>query len=198
MPNALCALAAVVACIAAIPAASARTTGTITYVVDPNHTYPSFEADHMGMSTWRGKFDKSSGTIAMDRAAGTGTINIQVETNSVEFGLAQMDKVAKSKELLDTAKYPTASFKGKLEGFDKDGIPARAVGTLQLHGVRKPVTFEIHKFKCMPHPIFKRDWCGADAVTTINREEFGMDTGKAYGFDMNVELRVQVEAIAVE
>ncbi len=191
-------LATALACLAAAPAASARPSGTVTYIVDPSHTYPSFEADHMGMSTWRGKFNKSSGTIAMDRAAGTGTIDIQVVTSSVSFGYAEMDKVAKSKELLETAKYPTASFKGKLEGFDKDGIPARAVGTLQLHGVKKPVTFEIHKFKCLPHPIFKRDWCGADAVTTINREEFGMDAGKAYGFDMSVELRVQVEAIAVE
>ena len=198
MPNAFRALAAALACIAATPAASARTSGTVTYVVDPSHTYPSFEADHMGMSNWRGKFNKSSGTIAMDRAAGTGTVNIQVETGSVSFGYPQMDKVAKTKELFDTAKYPTASFKGTLEGFDKDGIPARAVGTLQLHGVKKPVTLEIRKFKCMPHPMFKRDWCGADAVTTINREEYGMDTGKAYGFDMNVELRIQVEAIAVE
>jgi polyisoprenoid-binding protein YceI len=192
------ALAAALACLAAIPSAPARTTGTITYVIDPSHTYPSFEADHMGMSNWRGKFNKSSGTIAMDRAAGTGTVSIQVETNSVSFGFDKMDEVARSDELLDAARYPTASFKGKLEGFDKDGIPARAVGTLQLHGVKKPVTFAIRKFKCMPHPMFKRDWCGADAVTTINREDFGMVAGKPYGFDMNVELRVQVEAIAVE
>jgi polyisoprenoid-binding protein YceI len=191
-------LAAVLACVAATPAVIARPSGTITYIIDPTHTFPSFEADHMGMSTWRGKFNKTSGTIAMDRAAGTGTVDIQVDTGSVSFGNAEMDKVANSKDLLETDKYPTANFKGKLEGFDKDGNPARAVGTLQLHGVKKPVTFEIHKFKCLPHPIFKRDWCGADAVTTINREEFGMDAGKAYGFDMNVELRVQVEAIAVE
>jgi len=170
----------------------------VTYVVDPAHTYPSFEADHMGISTWRGKFDKSSGTITMDRAASTGTVSIQVETGSVDFGLGKMNEAARTDELLDTARYPTADFKGKLEGFDKFGKPARAVGTLTLHGVKKPVTMEIRKFKCMPHPMFKREMCGADAYVTINREDFGMTAGKEYGFDMNVELRIQVEAIAVE
>ena len=35
-----------------------------TYQFDPSHTYPSFEADHFGgLSVWRGKFDKSSGTV---------------------------------------------------------------------------------------------------------------------------------------
>ena len=170
----------------------------VTYVVDPDHTYPSFEADHMGISSWRGKFDKSSGTITMDRAASTGTVSIQVDTNSVDFGLGKMNEAARTDELLDAAKYPVAEFKGKLEGFDKSGRPTRAVGTLTLHGVKKPVTMEIRKFKCMPHPMFKREMCGADAYATINREEFGMAAGKEYGFDMNVDLRIQVEAIAVE
>jgi polyisoprenoid-binding protein YceI len=189
------ALAMVAACATTLAPAHAA---NVTYVVDPAHTYPSFEADHMGISTWRGKFDKSSGTITMDRAASTGTVSIQVETGSVDFGLGKMNEAARTDELLDTNKYPTADFKGKLEGFDKSGKPARAVGTLTLHGVKKPVTMEIRKFKCMPHPMFKREMCGADAYVTINREDFGMTAGKEYGFDMNVELRIQVEAIAVE
>ena len=188
-------LLATVACaMTLIPARAAN----VTYVVDPAHTYPSFEADHMGISSWRGKFDKSSGTITMDRAASTGTVSIQVETGSVDFGLGKMNEAARTDELLDAAKYPVAEFKGKLEGFDKSGRPARAVGTLTLHGVKKPVTMEIRKFKCMPHPMFKREMCGADAYVTINREDYGMTAGKDYGFDMNVELRIQVEAIAVE
>ncbi|PMQ06631.1 hypothetical protein DyAD56_03985 [Dyella sp. AD56] len=37
-----------------------------TYVIDPAHTYPSFEADHFGgLSTWRGKFDRTSGKVAL-------------------------------------------------------------------------------------------------------------------------------------
>jgi polyisoprenoid-binding protein YceI len=187
-------LATLVLCVIVPGAARAA---NVTYVVDPTHTYPSFEADHMGISVWRGKFDRTAGKISMDRAAGTGTVDIEVDTASIDYGLDAMNKVARSDELLDAAKYRQAIFKGKLEGF-ADGSPTRAVGTLELHGAKKPVTLEIRKFKCIPHPMFKREACGADAYATINREDFGMDAGKAYGFSMDVNLRIQVEAIAVE
>jgi polyisoprenoid-binding protein YceI len=169
----------------------------VTYNLDPMHTYPSFEADHMGISTWRGKFDKTSGSITMDREAGTGTLAIVVDMRSADFGLEAMNKSARSKELFDAAKYPKATFTGKLEGFT-NGVPARAVGTLEMHGKTNPVTLEIKKFKCIPHPMFKREACGADVYATIDREQFGMDAGKAYGFSMAVDLRIQVEAIATK
>jgi len=186
-------LAATVLAALSLPAAAAP----VTYVVDPMHTYPSFEADHMGLSMWRGKFDRSSGTITMDRAAGTGTVDITVDTASIDFGLDSMDKAAKSAELFDTTKYPQAVFKGSLEGFD-GGNPTRVAGTLTLHGVTRPVTLDIRTFKCIPHPMFKREACGADVYARINREDFGIDAGKAYGFNMNVDLRIQVEALAAK
>jgi len=171
---------------------------TVTYAIDPMHTYPSFEADHMGgVSTWRGKFDNTQGTVTLDREAGTGTVDIRIDPNSIDYGLAAMNKAARSDELLDTAKYPRAAYKGKLEGF-ADGKPTRVVGTLELHGVTRPVTLDIRKFKCMPHPMLKRELCGADAYATINREDFGMPAGKDWGFDMKVDLRIQIEAIATQ
>lgn len=59
----------------------------VTYNVDPEHTYPSFEVDHFGgMSVWRGKFNQNSGTIVLDRDAGTGTVDIKIETASIDLG----------------------------------------------------------------------------------------------------------------
>jgi polyisoprenoid-binding protein YceI len=84
-----------------------------TYNIEPNHTYPSFEADHFGISTWRGKFDKTSGTIVLDRAAKTGSVDITIDTSSVDFGHAKMNEKARGKDLFDVAQYPTATFKGK-------------------------------------------------------------------------------------
>ncbi len=169
---------------------------TVAYDVDPTHTYPSFEADHMGgLSVWRGKFDRSSGAITMDRAAGTGTVDIVIDMNSADFGLAALDKEARGTQLFDTKKYAKATFKGTLADF-VDGAPTHAPGTLTLHGVTLPVTLDIRKFKCMPHPMLKREVCGADAYATIQRDAFGMPSGKDYGFDMAVNLRIQVEAIA--
>ena len=69
-------------------------------------------------------------------------------------------------------------------------------GTLTMHGVTKPLDLKILSFKCMPHPLLKREVCGADALGTLNRDDFGIDSGKACGFGMTTTLRIQVEAIA--
>jgi len=181
----------------ALFAATAAGAAPVTYDIDPQHTFPSFEADHMGISTWRGKFDRTSGTVTMDREAGTGTVAIVVDMKSGDFGLEALNKVARGKELFESDKYPRATFKGTLEGF-VDGAPTRAVGTLELHGRTNPVTLDIRKFKCIQHPMFKREDCGADVYATLDREQFGMPAGKEYGFSMAVELRIQVEAIAAK
>jgi polyisoprenoid-binding protein YceI len=181
----------------ALLSTAAAQAAPVTYVIDPMHTYPSFEADHMGISTWRGKFDRTSGTVTMDRAAGTGSLDIVVDMKSGDFGLEALNKMARTKELFESDRYPKAVFKGTLEGFT-DGAPTRAVGTLEMHGHTSPVTLEIRRFKCIPHPMFKREDCGADVFATIDREQFGMDAGKAYGFSMAVDLRIQVEAIAAK
>ena len=94
----------------------------------------------------------------------------------------------------DTAKFPTATYTGTLADF-VDGRPTRVVGTLTLHGVSKPLELKIGRFKCIPHPIFKRELCGADATGTFNRSDFGLNAGKDYGFNMDVALRIQVEAL---
>ena len=178
--------------LAALPAVA----GSVTYEIDPAHTFPSFEADHMGVSVWRGKFNRSSGQVTLDKAAGTGTLAVDIDLASIDFGYDALNESMAKPEYFDTAHHPTAHYTGKLAGF-VDGEPTQVVGTLTLRGVTRPVTLEIKSFKCMPHPIFKRDWCGADAHATFDRAAFGIDAGKDYGFDMDVALRIQVEAVAV-
>jgi polyisoprenoid-binding protein YceI len=165
-----------------------------TYDIDPNHTYPSFEADHMGISMWRGKLDKSSGKLVLDKDAGTGTVEITVDLKSIDFGQDALNKWAVGPEFFDTAKYPTAVYKGKLEGFKPGGNP-KVTGELTLHGVTKPVAMKVNLFKCIEHPMLKRDYCGADALATFQRDAFGLSAGKDYHFNMEVTLRIQVEAI---
>jgi polyisoprenoid-binding protein YceI len=169
-----------------------------TYKIDPDHTYPSFEADHFGgLSVWRGKFNKTSGTVLLDKAAGTGTVDITVDMKSADFGQDQLNKGAQGKELFESNLYPQATYTGKLADF-VDGAPTRVVGKLTLHGVTQPLDLKINSFKCMPHPMLKREVCGADALATFKRDAFGMAAGKDYGFKMDVTLRIQVEAIAAK
>ncbi|ANH71358.1 MULTISPECIES: YceI family protein [Ralstonia] len=187
-------LRTLVAALSAV-AATAAFAAPSTYQLDPTHTYPSFEADHMGgLSKWRGKFDKSSGTFTLDREAKKGSIDVTVQTDSISFGLPKMDEHAKSAEMFDVAKFPTATFKSTDIKFKGD-VPTEAVGQLTLHGVTKPATLKINAFKCMPHPMMKVEVCGADAELTFNRDEFGIDYGKKYGFNMETKLKIQAEGL---
>jgi polyisoprenoid-binding protein YceI len=166
-----------------------------TYDVDPNHTYPSFEADHFGgLSVWRGKFDKSSGTIVIDKDKGAGTVDITIDAASIDFGHAKLNEHAKSAEIFDVQKFPTATYKGTLAKF-KDGAPTEVEGQLTLHGVTKPVKLTINQFKCILNPMIKKEVCGADASATFNRSDFGVSFGDKYGFKQEVKLQIQVEAI---
>jgi polyisoprenoid-binding protein YceI len=167
----------------------------VTYDVDPSHTYPSFAADHMGgLSVWRGKFDKSSGTIVLDKDKSTGTVDITVDTTSIDFGHEKLNEHAKSPDMFDVAKFPTAAFKGKLVNF-KNGAPTEVQGEFTLHGVTKPLTLKINQFLCKPNPMTKKEVCGADASATFNRKDYGLGFGDAYGFKMDVQLAIQVEAV---
>ena len=177
-------------------AASTAGAAPVTYRIDPDHTYPSFEADHMGgLSVWRGKFNTSRGTVTFDRARQVGTVDVTVDMASVDFGQDKLNGYAQGPELFDATRWPEAHYTGQLAGF-AHGAPTRVDGTLTLHGVSRPLTLAIRSFKCMPHPLFKREVCGADALATFQRDDYGMPAGKDYGFSMAVTLRIQVEAIA--
>ena len=182
----------VLASIAALLGASAFA-APVTYTLDPQHTYPSFEADHFGgLSVWRGKFDATSGKVVYDKDAKSGSLEVTVDMSSIDFGMPKLNEHAKSAEMFDAAKFPTAKFSGKFTKFNA-ATPTEAQGTLTMHGVTKPVTLTINSFKCMQSPLSKKEVCGADASATINRADFGVNYGEKYGFKQEVKLQIQVE-----
>jgi polyisoprenoid-binding protein YceI len=174
-------------------ACAAAFAAPVTYVLDPKHTYPSFAADHMGgLSVWRGKFTGTTGKVVYDKQAKSGTIDVTVDISSVDFGNEKLDEHAKSAEIFDVAKFPTATYTGKFTKFDASG-PTEAQGTFTLHGVSKPLTLKLDSFMCKPSPMTHKEVCGADASASFDRSEYGIDFGKAYGFKMWVKLEIQVE-----
>ena len=189
----LCALIAISGLASASPA---------TYTIDPNHTHPEFEADHLGgVSIWRGLFKRTSGTIVLDAAAQTGTLDVAIDIASVEFGNDKLNEEAVTSTappIFEAQKYPTAYYKGTLGGFI-NGSPTTVAGLLTLHGITKPVALRIASFKCVVDlPATQKHVCGADASGTFNRADFGITIGQRYGFKMEVTLHIQVEAILVE
>lgn len=178
----------------------------VAYTIDPTHTYPSFAADHMGLSIWRGKFNHTTGTVTLDRAARTGTVHIVTEVASIDFGNAPLKQMVLRAAMppslcktecafFDAAKYPKAVYEGRLADF-VHGEPTRVIGRLTLHGVTRPLDLNIESFKCIPDPLLKpRERCGAEVSASFDRAAFGIDAGKSFGIDMKVNLQIQVEAV---
>jgi len=163
-----------------------------TYQIDPDHTYPSVAVPHLGISTFRGKFTKTTGTMTLDRAAKTGSVDVKVDAASVDMGHDKLNEHLRSPDFLDVAKYPTINYKGTLK-FAGDK-PKTVDGQLTLHGVTKPLTLTINSFTCMEHPIYKKEVCGADAEAEFNRSDFGV--GKYGEGDLGkMKVQVQVEAL---
>jgi polyisoprenoid-binding protein YceI len=181
----------------AVIAGSAMATPT-TYNLDPRHTYPSFEADHFGgISVWRGKFTKSSGVVTLDVAAKTGTVDVSIDTASIDTGNVPLDTRVKSADFLDASKYPSATFKGSALRFDGD-TPVEVSGDFTFHGVTKPLTLKIDSFKCFINPLIKKEVCGAEASAQFDRADYGVTWGTNYGFKTLTRLQIQVEGVKAD
>lgn len=181
-----------------VAAAGSATAAPVTYDIDPAHTYPAFEADHMGgLSVWRGKFNHTKGKVVLDRAARSGEVNVTVDASSIDFGHDELNEHARGADLFDVAQYPTAVYTGRISKWNGD-VPAEVDGQFTLKGVTKPLTLTINSFLCKPHPMIRKEVCGADASARFNRDEWGVDYGKNFGFKMATRLLISIEAIKAE
>ena len=167
------------------------------YVVDPTHTFPNIEFSHMNISVWRGKFNKTTGDIMLDRTAKTGTVDIKVDPASINFGLDDMDEKARSDAFFNVAEFPDAGYRGTIQ-FDGDKLVA-IEGEITLLGVTRPLSLTINSFNCIQHPMLNKQVCGADAQGELNWSEYGMEWSKyGEGDAGRVKLQIQVEALKQE
>ncbi len=181
----------------AVAAATAMTAGAAqaaNYAIDPTHTFVTFEIGHFGATTNRARFDKKQGTVEFDRAAKTGKVEISIDTTSVNSGTPPFDKHLQSADLFDAAKHPTIKFVSDKFSFNGDKV-SEVTGQLTLLGKTAPVTLKATQFNCYDSPMLKREVCGGDFETTIDRAQWGMNYGVEWGFPKNVRLVVQIEAV---
>lgn len=180
-------IAAALFAAAALPAAAAPE----TFVIDGMHTFPTFSYSHFGYSVQSSKFAKTSGKVVLDKAAKAGSVDVLIDTKSVETGAALFNEHIQGEDFLDTAKFPTATFKSTKVNFDGDKV-ASVEGSLTLKGITKPVTLTVTGFQCMPHPMAKKDACGANATTKVKRTDFNMGKYAPYvGDDVTISLAIE-------
>ncbi len=164
-----------------------------TFVIDNSHTFPSFSYSHFGYSKQLSRFDKTTGTIVLDKAAKTGSVDVTIDTTSVNTGSTLFNEHIQGADFFDTAQYPTATFKSTKVHFKGDK-PVAVDGDLTIKGVTKPVTLKMESFHLMPHPMLKKDALGANAVTKVKRSEFNMGKYTPHVGD-DVPIEIAVEAI---
>lgn len=162
------------------------------YVIDPTHTYASFEIDHLGFSTQRGQFNQSSGTVEFDPDAKTGRIDITIDTASLDTGFALRDEILRSDTWFNAKDFPKILFRSQSLVFTDNQLSA-VEGTLTMLGEARPMRLEISRFKCGFNLAKRKQGCGADAVGVLRRSEFGLNNGLPFIGD-EVRLRIQVEA----
>ena len=165
-----------------------------TFVVDGTHTFPRFSYSHFGFSTQLSHFNKTTGKVVLDKAAKTATVDIEIDTKSVDTGYAPFNEHIQGEDFLDTAKYPTATFKSSKVVFEGDK-PIAIEGLLTLKGVTKPVTLTVSSYEAMPHPMVKKDAIGANAWTVVKRSEF--NAGK-YAPNVGDEVRIDIAIEAIK
>lgn len=182
-------LAAAFAAAVAAPALAAPE----TYVIDGSHTLPRFSYSHLGYSTQMSRFDKTTGKITYDKVAKTGSVDITIDTKSVNTGSSVFNEHIQGADFFDTANYPTATFKSTKVNFDGDK-PSTIEGNLTIKGVTKPVVLKVTSFQAMPHPMLKKDAIGANASVVIKRSEFNAGKYAPYVSD-DVTIDIPVEAV---
>jgi len=164
-----------------------------TYVIDPTHTFARFSYSHFGLSTQLSRFNQTSGTVVLDKSAKTASVDITIDTKSVDTGYATFNEHIQGPDFLDTAQYPTATFKSTKVDFAGDK-PTAVHGNLTIKGVTRPVTLKVSNYVNMPHPMLKKDAIGADASAVIKRSEF--NAGKyAPNVGDDVTISVALEAV---
>jgi polyisoprenoid-binding protein YceI len=181
--------ALILATVAAAPALAAPE----TFAVDSTHTFPRFSYNHLGYSIQMSRFDKATGTVTLDKAAKAAAVDIVIDTKSVNTGSATFNEHIQGEDYLDTAKYPTATFKSTKVNFEGDK-PASIEGNLTLKGITKPVTLTVTSFHAMPHPMLKKDAIGANATTKVKRTDFNMGKNAPYVGD-EVTIDIAIEAV---
>lgn len=165
-----------------------------TYVLDSTHTFPRFSYNHMGLSKQILSFKKTTGSVVLDKAAKQAHVDITIDMTSINTGFDDFDGHIQGADFLDTATFPTATFKSTQVNFDGD-TPVSIDGDLTIKGITKPITLTVTSFFNGAHPMLKKDSVGANATAVIKRSEF--NAGKfvpAVGDE--VTLDIALEAIA--
>jgi polyisoprenoid-binding protein YceI len=163
----------------------AATAQVENYVIDPFHTVPYFEIEHLGFAMIRGRFAKTTGKFTVDHSGKAGAVEIVIPTATVDTGDPDRegrprtrDEHLRTPDFFNATEFPTMTYRSSAVKFAGDN-PEVIEGNLTLLGVTKPVSMKIERWRCGPDPRTqgKRYQCGGNASGSFKRSDFGMKFG---------------------
>ncbi len=161
------------------------------YKIDSSHAFTYFEVNHLGLSTFRGRFDKTTGSATLDRAKQQGSVEVTIDVNSVSTGVEKLDTHLKNADFFDVEHFPVITFKSSDFRFEEDEL-VQVVGDLTMHGQTRSVTLEVRSFVCKDHPMTRKPACGLDAELQIRRSDFGIKYAlPAVGDEVTIHIEVE-------
>jgi polyisoprenoid-binding protein YceI len=165
-----------------------------TWQIDPAHTASEFAVRHMGISTVRGVFEKTGGTVEYDPQAPTKTqVEVMIDAATVNTRVDMRDKDLRSANFLDVARYPTITFKSKRTEVEGTG-KLKITGALTIHGVTKEVTLDVAGPSSVMNDPMGTSHMGAEATTKINRKDFAVNGAPSVvGDDIEITLDVEMK-----
>jgi polyisoprenoid-binding protein YceI len=164
-----------------------------TYVIDPGHTVATFEALHQGTSTQRGRVTAREGSVTLDRAARTGKADVLLDAASVSVASSALEGVLKSARAFNVAQFPVIRFVGTSFAFQGDKVVA-VDGMLTVLDRTQPVSLKATRFNCYENGQLKREVCGGDFETTVQRSQLGLGFSPGGAAD-DVHVLLQIEGI---
>lgn len=164
----------------------------VTYRLDPSHSFVHFEWPHAGLSTLRGRFDKTAGRVTLDRGAAGGSGRVEVRLDSVNTGRPALDAALRQALGADVAVFDIDTL--RMDG----GRVQQAKGLLRWAGRRQPLDLQARHFNCYTSPLFRRPVCGGEFSATLDPAALGLDLQAGFGLGAPLTLQVQVEAVRTE
>jgi len=177
--------------------ASATTT---TFDIDPSHTSAQFAVKHLVVSTVRGVLGQVTGTLQFDESdPAKSTVEVTIDAGGVNTNDAKRDEHLRGPDFLDTARYPTVTFKSKSAERVSEG-KYKVTGDLTLKGVTKEVVLDVEGATTPIKDPFGNIKLGGVARTKINRQDFGVSWsrtmdggGLVVGDEVDIVIDIEVK-----
>jgi polyisoprenoid-binding protein YceI len=161
------------------------------YVIDPARTTVSFAVKRLGFSRG-GEFTSVAGTVMLDAAANSGSVDIAVDTRSVRTGSEPEENFLRGPNMLNVEHDTEIAYKaGHIEFVN--GRPLRIDGELTLRGVTRPVSLTVVGYACPIDLVPGRRKCVIDATAVFKRSEFGMTGYRPFISD---DVRLSIHGVA--